>query len=239
MNTRRRIPLSREQVIDTALKLMHEVGLDGLTTRRLAAELQVQSPALYWHFSSKQELLDAMADAILTSAGMGPPGEGEAWQAWLLRRARSVRSSYLRYREGARLVANARRLGPAVLQLLEAELEAMVAASFTPALALRTIGALSHYVTGFVLQEQSVGASGEVRSRTEGLSPEVDVTAFPLLLTAIRLGGSPVGDEAFEHGVQALIAGTEAALAGELSDSSTPSSPRPPHAPTTARTPDR
>jgi len=50
--------LERDLVVNTALKLLDEVGLDGLTLRKLAAELGVQAPALYWHFKNKQALLD-------------------------------------------------------------------------------------------------------------------------------------------------------------------------------------
>ena len=80
---RRRAGLSRQTIVQTALGLLDQVGLEGLTVRRLAAELGVQSPALYWHLRGKQELLDGMADAIIMAAGMGPPRPGESWQAWL------------------------------------------------------------------------------------------------------------------------------------------------------------
>jgi TetR/AcrR family tetracycline transcriptional repressor len=57
--------LSRELLIETGLRLLDEVGLDGLSVRRLAAELGVRSPALYWHIKTKQELLEGMAAAII------------------------------------------------------------------------------------------------------------------------------------------------------------------------------
>jgi len=55
-----RTPLDRKRVADTALKLLNEVGLDGLTLRAIAKELDVKAPALYWHFKDKQALLDEM-----------------------------------------------------------------------------------------------------------------------------------------------------------------------------------
>src|SRR4051812_11283888 len=74
---------SYNTTVQTAMALLKRVRLDGLTTRRLADELGVKSPALYWHFRSKQELLDAMADTLIREAGMGPPRSGETWQQWL------------------------------------------------------------------------------------------------------------------------------------------------------------
>ena len=45
--------IEREKILDAALMLINEVGLDKFTTRRLAERLGVQQPALYWHFRSK------------------------------------------------------------------------------------------------------------------------------------------------------------------------------------------
>jgi TetR/AcrR family tetracycline transcriptional repressor len=205
--------LSRQTLIETALRLLDEVGLEGLTVRRLAAELGVQSPALYWHIRSKQELLDGMADEIILAAGMGPPEEGEAWQDWLARRARASRQSMLAHPDGARVVANAAWLSPATVRLFNEELTAMVDCGFTPVLALRTITAVSQYVIGFVLQEQA-------RSRTRAEQPADPLAALAdllegstsaPLLVAIRDGASTIGADAFEHGLQALIHGATAA----------------------------
>lgn len=201
--------LTRQTLIDTALRLLDKVGLEGLTVRRLAAELGVQSPALYWHIRSKQELLDGMADAIILAAGMGPPEEDETWQDWLARRARASRRSMLAHRDGARVVADAAWLSPATIQMFNEELTALVSRGFTPVLALRTITAVSQYVTGFVLHEQA-------RSRTRAEQPEDPLAALAdllqgstsaPLLVALRDGAHTSGDDAFEHGLQALIHG--------------------------------
>ena len=63
--------LSREQVLAAALGLLDEAGLEQLTMRRLAAALGVQNGATYWHFRSKQDLLEAMADTLLAGLTAG------------------------------------------------------------------------------------------------------------------------------------------------------------------------
>ena len=212
---RKRAGLTRQTIIQTALRLLDQVGLEGLTVRRLAAELGVQSPALYWHLRSKQELLDGMADAIIVAAGMGPPRAGESWRNWLARRARAYRSSLLAHRDGARVVSGGQLLSPATIRMFDEELTAMVGRGFTPALALRTIMAIAHYVTGFVLQEQS-SRQGDAEPSPEQLAELaglLDGGASATLAMAIREGGSPPDDDAFEHGLRALIDGTTAALA--------------------------
>ena len=57
-----------ERVVDVAIALLDADGLDALTMRKLATRLGVQAGALYWHFASKQALLDAMADRFLEVA---------------------------------------------------------------------------------------------------------------------------------------------------------------------------
>jgi TetR/AcrR family transcriptional regulator, tetracycline repressor protein len=197
--------LTREVLIETALRLLDEVGLDGLTVRRLAAELDVKSPALYWHIRTKQELLDGMADRMIQDAGMGPPQGNETWQDWLARRARAYRKSVLSHRDGARIVANASWLSPQTIKTFNDELAAMVERGFPAALALRTITAFSQYTNGFVLQEQAA-------AREPAERPAVELDSSAPLLVAIHQGVGTVGDEAFEHGLRLLIDGTAIAL---------------------------
>jgi len=209
------VAVTRELMIETALRLLDEVGLDGLTVRRLATELGVKSPSLYWHIRTKQELLDGMADAIIRAAGMGPPRDGESWQEWLTRRARSYRKTVLAHRDGARIIATAAWLSPATIRTFDEELSAMVRHGFTPALALHTIAAISRYVTGFVLQEQTTRPVDEATAPSNpmaAVAAMLDDGEQAILLQAIRHAGPPLSEAAFEHGLGLLISGTEKTL---------------------------
>lgn len=121
----------RHDVVDCALRLLDEVGLPDLTMRRLAAELEVQPSALYWHFANKQTLLAAVADRIL----QGVPQPDPALP--LARVARTVRDALLAYRDGAEVVMStyalrlgARRAQEALSTALGAEDEAQADAAF-------------------------------------------------------------------------------------------------------------
>ncbi|HLO31517.1 MAG TPA: TetR/AcrR family transcriptional regulator C-terminal domain-containing protein [Anaerolineales bacterium] len=213
MKEENRPPIDRSKVVQAALELLKRVGLDGLTTRQLAAELGVKSPALYWHFHNKQELLDAMADVLIREAGMGPPRPGETWQQWLARRVRTYRTSLLAYPDSARIITAALQLSPATLRAFNEELQAMVALGFNPVQALRTITALTNYANGFILQEQSSrqpASNGQVTDASIAELLSGGDTA-PLLV-AFAEGGSPYSEESFEYGLQALIDGSAAAL---------------------------
>lgn len=217
-NEGNRPSLDRSTVVQAALELLNRVGLDGLSTRSLAAELGVKSPALYWHFRNKQALLDAMADSMVSGAGMGPPHSGETWQAWLARRASAYRASLLLYRDSARIVTEAQTLSPATIQSLNEELQAMVDLGFDAVQALRTITALTNYVDGFVLQEQSSRQPASSNPVTPESIAELfsEGKAAPLLV-AIAQGGSPYSEESFEYGLRALIEGCAAAMDRRIS----------------------
>src|SRR5580692_11490074 len=56
--------LSKATVVQRALALADAGGLDALTIRKLAQDLGVTPMALYWHFRSKEELLEGMSERI-------------------------------------------------------------------------------------------------------------------------------------------------------------------------------
>ena len=62
----------RDVVTSAALDLLDEVGLDAVSTRRLAQRLGVEQPSLYWHFPNKSELLAAMAEAAMAPHARAP-----------------------------------------------------------------------------------------------------------------------------------------------------------------------
>jgi TetR/AcrR family tetracycline transcriptional repressor len=72
------VPLSRDEVMAGALALLDEAGLDELSMRSLARSLGVQAGAIYWHFKDRQDLEDAMVEAMFHGL-IEPPPRGR-WQ---------------------------------------------------------------------------------------------------------------------------------------------------------------
>lgn len=89
--------IQRDQVIEAALALLDEVGLEAITTRKLAQKLGVESATLYWHFKNKASLLEEMASAVLAKHHSLPVPEDIAeWTNWLAENARSFRARFAR-----------------------------------------------------------------------------------------------------------------------------------------------
>jgi TetR/AcrR family transcriptional regulator, tetracycline repressor protein len=203
------VALDRTHVVKTALTLLDEVGLDGLSLRRLAKELGVQAPALYWHFKNKQELLDQMIEELARlEAPLTPPAAGEPWDEWLTERARQLRRALNSHRDGAMLAASTHP-PPGQWSEIEMQLDVLCTAGLTAAEAMYAMIALGNYVSGFTLEEQA--------DRLRGDDPKPDPEQFdemltalrdyPLATRALREVGDPQSDDSFEAGLQMIMDG--------------------------------
>ncbi|EIG0566011.1 TPA: tetracycline resistance transcriptional repressor TetR(G), partial [Pseudomonas aeruginosa] len=150
--------LDKGTVIAAALELLNEVGMDSLTTRKLAERLKVQQPALYWHFQNKRALLDALAEAMLAERHTRSlPEENEDWRVFLKENALSFRTALLSYRDGARIHAGTRPTEPN-FGTAETQIRFLCAEGFCPKRAVWALRAVSHYVVGSVLEQQASDA---------------------------------------------------------------------------------
>lgn len=75
--------VNRDMVARAGLKLLNEVGLEQLTLRLLAKDLKIQAPTVYWHFKSKEELIDEMATTVLAEGTrqLVPVKDSADWSA--------------------------------------------------------------------------------------------------------------------------------------------------------------
>jgi TetR/AcrR family tetracycline transcriptional repressor len=201
--------VDRRRIIDTALELLNEVGVDALSTRLIAQRLSVQQPALYWHFKNKRALLDAMNGEILARAHEARvPRRGETWQDFVLRNGRSFRTGLLSYRDGARVHAGT-EADPGDLAHVEAQAMVLVNAGFSPAAAMQLFIAVSRYVVGCVLEEQASPIDGSI----EQAQLDEAAQAYPVLAEAMAYYRHSGHAGLFERGLALMLKGAEAELA--------------------------
>ncbi|MEU2357527.1 TetR/AcrR family transcriptional regulator C-terminal domain-containing protein [Streptomyces misionensis] len=214
MSPEKRAPLDRRRVADTALRLLNEVGLEGLTLRAIARELNVKAPALYWHFKDKQALLDEMATEmyrrIAADAALDP---ADTWQQRLLETNRGLRTALLAYRDGAKVFSGSRFTGTEHAPAQEAILRLLTETGLSLTQAVHAVRTAYAYTIGFVTEEQ--GVKPLPNERREGYDIEDRarrMAAFPLAAEAGRLLFDGY-DEQFEEGLAVVIAGIEARYA--------------------------
>jgi TetR/AcrR family tetracycline transcriptional repressor len=201
--------LDREKVVRAALRLLDKVGLEGLTLRRLAGELRVQAPALYWHFKNKQELLDEMATRVLVDAiGSMLPGKHGDWSDWARYFGKEMRRMLLRHRDGAKMFSGTYLTDNTAFEPMEAALRRFVDAGFSVEDALCAFKTIYCYTVGFTIEEQAVCPKPGKRDPRYDLTKRaqrIDAKRFPLALVA---GEEMYNfDERFEKGLQVIIRG--------------------------------
>ena len=181
--------MNREILVHGALKLLNEVGLEQLTLRRLGIELKVQAAAMYWHFKSKEELIDEMATMVLAEGApnLVPVRKQSEWRVWVMAFGGGLRETLLRYRDGARMVAGTRLTNTEYMKTAEVAGAQLVEAGFTLRQTVVLLSTIYNYTLSFVIEEQAVfpmpGKRSEqydIRKRDERLSEK----ALPLMRQA-------------------------------------------------------
>jgi TetR/AcrR family tetracycline transcriptional repressor len=197
-----RMRLERQLVVRAALDLLNKVGIEGLTTRRLAEELGVQGPALYWHFKNKQELIDEMAMALLAEAH-GDVEPREDWAEWMAEGARRMRQTLLSYRDGALVLAGFRPSQPAGRLDRSLIFAPLREAGFDPDDAKMAMITVGLFTFGWAMDEQAAS----------GRAPPSDSRFDP--------------DRGFEFGLGTIILGLKARLAAQAAARAEPAKLRP------------
>ncbi|QDP98020.1 TetR family transcriptional regulator [Microlunatus elymi] len=208
------MPLDRDVVIRTALKLMDDDGLDALTLRKIASALDVKAPALYWHFQNKQQLLDEMATSMLRAATEETVDEGLPWPDQLRRQAGGFRRMLLSHRDGARLFGGTYLTDPSPVTAGEPLLRALIDVAGDLRSAVMVMRTLNCFVIGFVLEEQGVvDPSGRRDPRYDPAvrAERLDPDRFPLSSASSEYVWGDL-DASFAAGVELIIGGFAAQL---------------------------
>ncbi|WP_231123639.1 TetR family transcriptional regulator [Nocardioides sambongensis] len=157
-------------VVDRAIGVLDDRGLDDLSMRNVAAEMGVRPSALYHHFASKQALLDAVADRILELGRRAT--EVVTWDAELRLVGTELRDAMLGRRDGAILIAGVHALGGGAREPQRRMEDALRRAGADEHLARVGARTLLHFVFGHVAEEQ-------IRARSADGSRAVGADAAP------------------------------------------------------------
>jgi TetR/AcrR family tetracycline transcriptional repressor len=208
------VALSQDEVVAAAVRLLDEVGLEGLTLRRLAGTLGVSAPTLYWHVRDKRALLDLMADALI--AQQRPPLQpepGQPWYEWLREVAEAQYRALIGHRDAGLVVAG-NRPPPDSLPHVERLVTSVTEVGFPPDEALEVLFVLSHFVIGNVVEHQAEAARGEDPRSSATVARLLGSDEFPTLKAAgLKRAGPPDPAASFRFGLDVLIAGLRARLA--------------------------
>lgn len=204
------LALDRQRIVAEAVALLDAEGLDGVTTRKLAARLGVQSPTLYWHLPNKAALVTAIADAILDQefGDMSPPEPDQHWQDWLSGLAERLRRALLAHPDGARVIS-ASQLSLTMAAISELAISTLVARGISLRQARVIVLTVERFTVGHVLEEQAP------RPNAEALK-NFDMAAFaeqhPTVVAAVAEYFRPgrTVDDLFRECLEVVIEGATA-----------------------------
>ncbi len=113
-----RAPLTREGIVDAALRVLERDGAEGLSMRRVAEELGTGPASLYWHVANKDELINLLVDRVASEIEMPPPDPAR-WQQQLKDWMLQARQVFQRYPGVAGLTLGRIPVGPNLVRWTE------------------------------------------------------------------------------------------------------------------------
>lgn len=202
--------LTRERIVGAATAMIDEDGLAAMSTRALAARLGVRGPSLYNHFATKDEILDAVADAVIADVDTTAFGRLD-WAAALRAWGRSYHDALRAHPNIVPYLAQGPGRRPAALAMADAVYGGLVDAGWPPSWATRIGAATRYFVAGSALGSFARGFVED---------PSLYAGRYPRLHHAHRLAGHQhdVDEGGFALGLDALVDGLVAIRAGVVRD---------------------
>lgn len=217
---RPRQPLSRDRVLQAALRLADRRGVDALSMRTLAQSLGVEAMSLYKHVANKDDVLDSLVDLVLGQIQVPPPGT--EWRSAMRDRARSARQVFRRHPWAVPLFESRLNRTPSPIRLAypNAVIGLLRQGGFSVPMAYRAFLLLDSYLYGFLVQEVNWGFDDRDRLRTareaKDAMTRTSMEAYPHLVELTTYVMGPRGespslalDTEFDHGLELILDGLE------------------------------
>ena len=209
-----RAPLSREAIVEAALRIVDREGLEATSMRRVAEELETAPSSLYWHVRNKNELLQFVLDRVIGEIELPPP-DPDHWQEQLKEMGREIRRVLTSHRDIARVTIGSIPVGTNALRAVE-WLHALLRGAGLPDRHVALVGDLLGLYVGAYAWEESLGLASptgedlppeQVKAMLEDYWASLPPALFPhtLALQEELFAGGP--DERFEFGMDVLVRG--------------------------------
>jgi AcrR family transcriptional regulator len=216
-----RQPLSRDQIVAAAIKLIDAEGLEGFSMRRLGQELGSGATSIYWHVKDKDQLIDLVLDELVEEVRLDDDPE-LPWRERAALLAREFRAVIKRHRHLAPLVGARISLGPNTLRGMEHLLTVLRAGGFDgDRLALAFASILTYALGSAVMDTRELSGPGtagksveELQAMYAGMILSLPADTYPNLVRLVpETSLEAMDDDAqFDYGLQRMLDGMEADL---------------------------
>lgn len=196
--------LNKDVIVEEALELLNEKGLESVSLRELAKRLGVKAPTLYWHVKNKATLINEMSERILQSkfCEIGQRNLDESWQEWLICLFNQLRTAMLSYTDGGRVVAGA-HFSLTMSNVMEAAIRTLLTAGVSLRKSRLIVLTAQHFTFGHVIEEQTLPDTD--------LSQNFDMVGFskdhPTIVAGIEeyFNSGRTADDLFNDGLILII----------------------------------
>ncbi len=211
-----RIPLTRDAIIEAAMRILDSDGLEGLSMRRVAEELGTGAGSLYWHVRNKEELLQLLFERATGEMELPEP-DPSRWQEQLKEVGRQMRAVMNRHRDIARVSLGRIPSGPTVALFTEWLFELLRPAGI-PDRVIAYLGDLAGLYVGAYAFEESLGLASptgedlppeQILQMFRGYVESLPEDRFPHTRGAVDLLFGGDQDERFEFGLEVIVRGME------------------------------
>jgi AcrR family transcriptional regulator len=218
----RRRTLSRQAIVDAAVRVLDAEGLDAMTMRRVGQELDTGGASLYGHVANKEELLELVIDRVIGELVLPAAPEGGRWEEQVKEVVRSMRAVLAGHRDVARACLARIPVGPNALRGSEALIGVMRAGGLPDQVIAYACDLLPLYATSTAYEESLYANLGLGQERFSDYIGELreyfaalPVERFPNVASlATELTAGSGGDERFEFGLEVLVRGLGTLAAG-------------------------
>jgi AcrR family transcriptional regulator len=216
-----REPLTRDAIVDAAIRVIQREGFDGLSMRRLAQELDTAPSSLYAHVSGKEELLDLLIDRVSAEIKVPERPDPQRWREQLKQIARDTHRALTAHADVARAALAHIPVGPQALRVSNAAMEIMLAGGLPPQYAAWALDRIFLYITADAYEGSLLAAKtramgqtveeffGEFATRMREYYQALPPDRFPALVANVDALLSGGGDERFEFGLSMLVDGLQ------------------------------
>lgn len=211
--------LSRERILTTALAIVDDDGLSGLTIRRLAADLDVTAMAVYRHFRNKAEILDGLIEVVVEES-QATEHDTEGWREWIIETFMRMRKALVAHPEVLPLMGTSASYGVHSLRIAEEVLGMLRTAGLSDRAVARGLHVLISYTFGAVAIE--VAALEQQRSAQTDMTEwqrqlrlrfeSANISEFPNLVALAPALARFVRTDEFQDGLMRVIDGFSAEL---------------------------
>lgn len=213
-----RQPLSAERIIDGAIELADQIGIDAFTIRKLADAIDVKPMTIYHHIPNKEAIIDGMVDRVFSE--IDPPPTDVDWRTAIQVRSRSMRQVLARHPWASPLMEARTSPGMPTLAHHDAVLGCFRAAGFSWELTAHAYAVIDAFLYGFALQEATLPATGgdDMAELAGSMAEQMPTDLLPHLtgftMEHVLQPGYDFGNE-FEFGLGLILDGLERAAAAE------------------------